>query len=175
MAAPSGEERDTVDAIVGQWRVARPDLDSSPVGVVGRISRASVQVQRRLDEVFAEHGLQPGGFDVLATLRRNGPPHRMSPSQLHRQLMIASGSMTARLDRLEQSGLVAREPDPHDRRGLLVALTPAGLELIDRAYPAHLANEQRVLAALDDDEREALAALLRKLLLHLGDRADPNT
>ena len=120
MSDPPGPPTDSVDRIVAAWREARPDLDPSPIGVVGRVSRTSVRLQRRLDEVFAQHGLQPGGFDVLATLRRNGPPFRMSPSQLHRQLMIASGSMTARLDRLEQAGLVAREPDPSDRRALHV-------------------------------------------------------
>jgi DNA-binding MarR family transcriptional regulator len=172
MSAPSGPPADVVDRIVAAWREARPDLDPSPIGVVGRVSRTAVRLQRRLDEVFAQHGLQPGGFDVLATLRRSGPPYRMSPSQLHRSLMIASGSMTARLDRLEQAGLVAREPDPNDRRALLVGLTPAGFEVIDRAVVDHLANEQRLLAVLDEEERETLAALLRKLLLHLGDEAE---
>ena len=172
MSDPSDPPVDAVDRIVAAWRAERPDLDPSPIGVVGRVSRTSVRLQRRLDEVFAQHGLQPGGFDVLATLRRSGPPYRMSPSQLHRQLMIASGSMTARLDRLEEAGLVAREPDPDDRRALLVTLTPAGFERIERAVVDHLANEQRLLAALDAEERETLAALLRKLLLHLGDGAD---
>jgi DNA-binding MarR family transcriptional regulator len=164
-------ERDAVDLLAEQWRRERPDLDPGPMTVVGRISRAHVRLHREVEALFERHGLPPGGFDVLATLRRAGEPYRLSPTRLHRSLMIASGSMTARLDRLEALRLVERSPDPHDRRALLVGLTPAGRELVDVVIAEHLANEDRLLAGLDRHERAALAALLRKLLLALGDAA----
>ncbi len=163
--------RDAVDLVLEQWRRERPDLDPSPIGVIGRIARTQQRQQRQLDALFERHGLPPGGFDVLATLRRSGAPYRLSPTQLHRALMIASGSVTARLDRLERLGLVERRRDPHDRRGLLVGLTAAGRERVDLVVVDHLANEQRLLAGLDARERETLAGLLRTLLLSLGDEA----
>jgi DNA-binding MarR family transcriptional regulator len=165
------EPRDAVDLVLEQWRRERPELDPSPIGVIGRIARTQLRLQRELDALFERNGLPPGGFDVLATLRRSGGPYRLSPTQLHRALMIASGSVTARLDRLERLGLVERSRDPRDRRALLVGLTVEGRQLVDRVVVDHLANEQRLLAPLDRRERETLAALLRKLLLALGDEA----
>ena len=158
---------DGVDEILAQWRRERPDLDPSPIGVVGRISRLARELERRLEPVYKDHGLEPGWHDLLATLRRNGPPFRMRPTDLTSTLMLTSSGTTKRLDRLEAAGLVAREPDPGDRRGTLIALTEKGRALIDGLTPEHLANEERLLAALAPDEREALAGLLRKLLLGL--------
>jgi DNA-binding MarR family transcriptional regulator len=117
--------------------------------------------------VYREHGLEPGWHDVLATLRRTGAPFRLRPTDLMDALMLTSSGTTKRLDRLERAGLIAREPDPTDRRGTLIALTEKGRELIDGVTAAHLANEERLLAALAADEREQLAGLLRKLLLGL--------
>jgi DNA-binding MarR family transcriptional regulator len=159
--------KDGVDEILEQWRRERPDLDPSPIGVVGRISRLARELEQRLEPVYREHGLEPGWHDVLATLRRQGPPYRLRPSDFSGALMLTSSGTTKRLDRLEQAGLITREPDPQDRRGILITLTPAGLELIDGLTAAHLENERRILAALSDAEQRRLADLLRKLQLGL--------
>jgi DNA-binding MarR family transcriptional regulator len=160
-------ERDGVDLILEQWQRERPDLDASPIGVIGRISRLARELEARLEPVYAEQGLEPGWYDVLATLRRSGPPYRLRPTEFSSALMLTSSGTTKRLDRLEQAGLVARTPDPDDRRGTLITLTAAGRELVDAASEAHLANEHRLLGALSEGERERLAALLRKLLVGL--------
>src|SRR3954453_14250343 len=160
-------ERDGVDRMIEQWSVEWPELDVSPIGVIGRISRLSRELEARLEPVYREHGLEHGWHDVLATLRRTGPPFKLRPTDLTSTLMLTSSGTTKRLDRLEAAGLIAREPDPADRRGTLIALTDKGRELIDGLTPHHLANEDRLLAALDPDERERLAGLLRKLMLGL--------
>jgi DNA-binding MarR family transcriptional regulator len=160
-------ERDGVDEILEQWRRERPELDPSPIGVIGRVSRLARELELRLERVYREHGLETGWHDVLATLRRNGPPYRLRPTDFSGQLMITSSGTTKRLDRLEQAGLIARAPDPDDRRGTLISLTPAGHELIDAVTEAHLDNERELLAALSEDEQRHLADLLRKLQLGL--------
>jgi DNA-binding MarR family transcriptional regulator len=160
-------EKDGVDLILEQWERERPDLDHAPSGVVGRVSRLARELEQRLEPVYREHGLEPGWHDVLATLRRSGPPYRLRPSDFTGSLMLTSSGTTKRLDRLEQAGLIRRDPDPHDRRGVLITLTPAGVELIDGLTAAHMANEARILRALTDAERERLADLLRKLQLGL--------
>ena len=160
-------ERDGVDLIVEQWRRERPDLDPSPIGVVGRVSRLARELEQRLEPVYREHGLEPGWHDVLATLRRSGPPYRLRPTDFAGALMLTSSGTTKRLDRLEQAGLITRAPDPDDRRGTLITLTAAGIALIDSVTAAHLANERRLLEALTDAEQSRLADLLRKLQLGL--------
>ena len=160
-------ERDEVDDIIDQWRRERPELDASPIGVIGRTSRLARALEQRLEPVYREHGLEAGWHDVLATLRRQGPPYRLRPSEFTGALMLTSSGTTKRLDRLEQAGLIAREPDPEDRRGTLITLTAAGRKLIDDVMEAHLANERRLLAALTDAEQRRLADLLRKLRLGL--------
>jgi DNA-binding MarR family transcriptional regulator len=159
--------KDGVDEILEQWRRERPDLDPSPIGVIGRISRLARELEQRLEPVYREHGLEPGWHDVLATLRRSGPPYRLRPSEFTSALMLTSSGTTKRLDRLEQAGLITREADPQDRRGILIRLTPAGLELIDGLTSAHLENERRILAALSEAEQRRLADLLRTLQLGL--------
>jgi DNA-binding MarR family transcriptional regulator len=133
-------DRDGVDEILEQWRRERPDLDPSPIGVIGRISRLARELEQRLEPVYREHGLEPGWHDVLATLRRIGPPHRLRPSDFSGALMLTSSGTTKRLDRLEHAGLIERTPDPDDRRGTLISLTHAGRDLIDSVTAAHLAN-----------------------------------
>jgi DNA-binding MarR family transcriptional regulator len=160
-------QRDGVDLILEQWRHERPDLDSSPIGVIGRISRLARELERRLETVYREQGLEPGWYDVLATLRRNGPPYRLRATDFTGALMLTSSGTTKRLDRLERAGLIARSPDPGDRRGTLITLTPAGRDLVDAATEAHLANERRLLSALSEAEQRRLADLLRKLKLGL--------
>jgi DNA-binding MarR family transcriptional regulator len=156
--------RDDVDAILEQWRAARPELDPSPIGIVGRMSRLARELEARLEPVYRDHGLEPGWHDVLATLRRHGPPFRMRPTDLTASMMLTSSGTTKRL---EAAGLIAREPDPGDRRGTLIALTDEGRRVIDATTGDHLANEARLLAALTPDEQAQLANLLRKLRLGL--------
>jgi DNA-binding MarR family transcriptional regulator len=159
--------RDAVDVITEQWTRERPELDRSPMAVIGRITRASALLQRELEQVFREHGLTGADFDVLATLRRSGAPYRLSPGELSRSTMVTTGGMTKRLDRLAARGLIRRESDPHDRRGLLVSLTDEGHALVDRAVEDHLRNEERLLAGLSAETRAQLVELLRELLLSL--------
>ena len=160
--------RDDVDAIIDQWRVARPELDASPIGIVGRVSRLARELEDRLEPVYKAHGLEPGWHDVLATLRRSGEPYRLRVSDLTASMMIGSSGTTKRLDRLQTHGLIARSPDPGDRRGTLIELTPKGLALIDGVTPAHLDNERELIRALTPGEQETLAELLRKLRLSLS-------
>jgi DNA-binding MarR family transcriptional regulator len=160
-------QRDGVDLILEQWRRERPDLDHSPVGIVGRVSRLARELEQRLEPVYRAHGLEPGWHDVLATLRRSGPPFALRPTDLTNVSMLTSSGTTKRLDKLEQAGLIARSPDPADRRGTLITLTDAGRELIDTLTEAHLENERRILAALSEADQRRLADLLRKLQLGL--------
>ncbi|MBC7857934.1 MAG: MarR family transcriptional regulator [Burkholderiaceae bacterium] len=158
---------DAVDAILEQWRRERPDLETSPMGPVGRLKRCAALLQRKLDRTFSAFGLSSWEFDVLATLRRSGAPYRLAPTVLFSALMITSGTMTHRLQRLEAAGWVRRTPNHSDARSVLVELTPAGLELIDRAVEAHVENERDIvtlippdaLACLDDRLAELLSAL----------------
>lgn len=155
---------DAVDAILAQWRRERPDLDASPMGIIGRLTRCSALMQRRLDEAFSAHGLTIWEFDMLATLRRSGAPYCLAPTALFSTLMVTSGTMTHRMQRLEASGWVERLANPDDARSKLVKLTPAGLELIDRAVGAHVQNEHRILAPLSAADLSALEASLAQLL-----------
>ncbi|MEO0534682.1 MAG: MarR family transcriptional regulator [Cyanobacteria bacterium P01_A01_bin.123] len=156
---------DPVDKILGQWQRERPDLDASPMGVIGRMARLAKHLDRAVQATVSEFGLNPGEFDVLATLRRSGHPYQLSPTDLFKAMMISSGTMTHRIDRLEQSGWVKRIPDPSDRRGTLIELTDKGLSLIEQAVEAHVANLHQILSIFEASERESLALLLRKLLL----------
>lgn len=161
--------QDQVDLILKQWSQERPDLDPSPMGVIGRISRASRYIDQFLQKNFVQFGLISGDFDVLATLRRNGAPYQLTPTALFSSLMLSSGAMTNRLDRLENAGHIERKPHPNDRRGTLVTLTKQGLELIELVVVAHIAHEQQILSSLTSDEQKVLADLLRKILLSFGD------
>lgn len=161
--------QDRIDRILAQWREQRPDLDTRAMGVVGRIQRAASALRPRLDAVHEASGLVGESFDVLAALRRSGPPFQLTPTQLYREMMLTSGAMTNRIDRLEQAGLVARAPDPSDRRGTLVRLTAKGKRLIDAATTRHVINEESLLSALTPREAQQLSDLLRKLLVALGD------
>jgi DNA-binding MarR family transcriptional regulator len=160
-------EGDHVDGILRQWAQERPELDRSPMGVIGRISRASRRLEQALAANLASFGLTNASFDVLASLRRGGPPYRLTPTQLYSSMMVSSGTMTNRIDQVERAGLVVRIRDPMDRRGVLVELTPRGRDLVDAAVTAHVATEHELLSCLTDDERASLGDLLRKLLLRL--------
>jgi DNA-binding MarR family transcriptional regulator len=167
---------DEIDRIVEQWERVRPDLDHTPTETLQRITRLSLLQGVSFARVFAPHGISFGEYLVLAALRRAGPPYRMNPTALFNSVILSSGAMTNRLDRLEAMDLVERQPDPTDRRGRLVALTDRGRELVDTAVAEHLDNERRLLGALDSAEREQLAGLLRKLLVSAPFRElDPAT
>jgi len=133
------------------------------MAIVGRLGRLEKAVRRRLDAVFAEHDLESWEFDVLATLLRTGSPHQLTPGQLLDSMMITSGAMTNRLDRLEERGLVERLKNPDDGRQVLVTLTDAGLATVDAALVDHAANELRLIEALNKSQRRHLVELLRIL------------
>ncbi|MEU6092897.1 MarR family transcriptional regulator [Streptomyces sp. NPDC047085] len=158
------QRKDPVDAIIDQWARVRPDLDTRAMEVFGRIHRLSRAIGDRMEKAYEPYGISRGEFDVLATLRRSGEPYTLSPRELSATLMLTTGGMTGRLDKLERAGLLRRSPDPHDRRGLRVTLTDAGLRLIDEAVGAGLAQQQDALSALDDEQAGQLADLLRNLL-----------
>ena len=163
----SEERRDLVDEILDQWRRERPDLDCGPMEVFGRLNRLDRASNALIEVRLGEHGLSRGEFDVLATLRRRGEPYTLAPTALARWMMLSSAAMTNRVDRLEAAGLVERRPDPGDRRGLLVALTLDGMQVVDAAVADHVENERRLLEPLSEEEQRTLNALLRKLLLGL--------
>ncbi|MEU9268260.1 MarR family transcriptional regulator [Streptomyces sp. NPDC048251] len=165
MSSPQPPRKDPVDAIIEQWATVRPDLDTGAMEVFGRISRLARAMGDRLEKAYAALGIGRGEFDVLATLRRSGEPYTLSPRQLSATLMLTTGGMTGRLDKLERAALLRRSPDPHDRRGLQVTLTEKGLDVVDRAVGAGLAAQTEALAAALDTERVGqLADLLRELL-----------
>jgi DNA-binding MarR family transcriptional regulator len=158
-------EHDAVDRIVAQWARERPELDTRPMAVIGRLHRLAGLLDEELRSVFAAADLGNGDFDVLATLRRSGAPFQLTPGELSASMMVTSGAVTKRVDRLERKGLVERTVSVADRRGREIRLTGAGRALVDELVVDHWANEDRLLAALDPRERDLLAALLRKLLL----------
>ncbi|HKU95340.1 MAG TPA: MarR family transcriptional regulator [Vineibacter sp.] len=155
---------DRVDDIIAQWKRERPDLNVRPMELIGRLRRISQHLSREMDKTFAQHGLTGASFDVLATLRRSGPPYSLSPGDLLATMMITSGTMTHRIDQLEKAGLVERAHNPADGRGVIIALTRRGLALIDTAVAAHVQTQARLTAALSKQEYAALNAMLRKYL-----------
>jgi DNA-binding MarR family transcriptional regulator len=155
---------DAVDAITEQWGRVRPDLQTDAMATFGRIYRLSRAMGDRIEQCYAAFGIGRGEFDVLATLRRADAPYTLSPRELTATLMLTTGGMTGRLDKLERAGLVTRSPDPNDRRGLRITLTPTGLDVIDRAVGAGLVIQQEALAGFAPDEVDTLNRLLRRLL-----------
>lgn len=155
---------DKIDHIIQQWDTERPDLDFFAMALIGRLKLASTLVMPQLQRVFDEYQLSAGEFDVLATLRRSGVPFTLSPTELYDTLLITSGTMTHRLKLLESRGLISRLPNKKDSRSLLVQLTDTGLDLIDKAVTAHVANETVILSGLSDDEKQTLDIGLRALL-----------
>ena len=163
----TAQTRDEVDDLVAAWQAERPDLDVKPLQVLSRVSRLARHLDRARRSAFADHGLEPWEFDVLAALRRQGPPYELSPGALLRTTLVTSGTMTNRVDKLEEAGLVHRRRDPEDKRGMLVTLTPAGQAQVDAALDDLLESEQALLASLPEDSRQTLADLLRILLAPL--------
>jgi DNA-binding MarR family transcriptional regulator len=160
-------EPDAVDRLVSQWADERPDLDLKTMATVARVLNLARRIEGRLAAYAAEHGLSIPEADVLFTLRRAGSPYRLSPSEIAEALLVPSGTMTNRLDRLEQQGLIERLPHPTDRRSMEVQLTARGRKLVDDAVTGHVANEQQMLAALSERDRRTLDRLTSSLLAHL--------
>lgn len=156
--------RDEVDELVAAWARERSDLDLTPVEVFSRIGRLSRRLDLARKDAFAASGIESWEFDVLAALRRAGQPYELSPGKLLRETLVTSGTMTNRVDRLTTRGFVERLPDPNDRRGVLVRLTPEGKIAVDAAFEALLEAERALMPDLDDAERDQLATLLRRLL-----------
>ena len=158
---------DHIDRLRAQWAAELPDLDTGGMEVIGRARRVTLRSRPAIEAVFARHGVDTGEFDVLSTLRRSGPPYRLRPTELYRSLMISSGGLTDRLNRLTKAGLIRRPPSPEDGRSLLVELTAAGAALAEAALREDMAVEAAMLAHLTLAERGTLAGLLRKLDLSL--------
>lgn len=161
---------DRIDHILGQWQQELPQVDISPLAVTGRVLRMARLLEKHRETLLADYGLSVWSFDVLATLRRQGPPYQLKPTDLYGLLMLSSGAMTNRIDRMEQDGLVERLRDAEDRRSVIVQLTPKGIELAETVMPVLFAKERDLLAQFTDpDELETFVALLRRLLLSLED------
>jgi DNA-binding MarR family transcriptional regulator len=175
MGRRPGGLRDEVDELVARWRTERPDLDVEPLQVLSRVSRLARHLDRARTAAFASHGLQAWGFDVLSALRRQGPPYQLTPGALLHATLVTSGTMTNRVDRLAEAGLVSRHPDPQDKRGVLVALTARGLAVVDAALEDLLRSERELLTGLDLAQRRELAALLRILLAPFDAGQTPDT
>jgi DNA-binding MarR family transcriptional regulator len=157
--------RDEVDDLIAAWRQERPDLDVEPLAVLSRVSRLARHLDIARRGAFAAHGLESWEFDVLSALRRSGPPYQLTPGVLLRATLVTSGTMTNRIDRLTEAGLVSREPDPRDRRGVLVTLSERGKAVVDAAFTDLLDREQALLSRLDSGQRHVLADLLRVMLV----------
>ncbi|TDE53205.1 MarR family transcriptional regulator [Nonomuraea mesophila] len=160
---------DSVSAVLEQWRRERPDIDPWPIGVVGRIMRISRMWDKEIKDFLAGEGLDPGEFDVLSTLRRSGAPYELTAGTFLKTSLVTTGAITLRVDKMHDKGLVVRTRDENDRRSVRIRLTDHGLEVIDRVLPLHIANEARLLQALDPDEREQVGAALSTLLESYGD------
>ena len=164
---------DEVDRLIRAWRVERPHLDLGPMHVLSRVSRLAQHLDRVRRQVFANHGLSVWEFDVLAALRRSGPPYQRSPGQLVRETLVTSGTMTNRIDRLAARGLLERQADPRDRRGVQVRLTDEGRQRVDGAIEGLLAREHELLAGLDEGDRRRLGDLLRVVVAPFDDASRP--
>ncbi|QEO15402.1 winged helix-turn-helix transcriptional regulator [Agromyces intestinalis] len=158
-------DSDEVDRIVGDWERERGDLDFAPLQVFSRVDRLSKHLDRARKHAFTQSGLESWEFDVLSALRRAGAPYRLSPKALLQQTLVSSGTMTNRIDRLVSRGLVSRQTDPHDGRGILVEMSAAGLTRVDAAITRLVDAEAELLAGLPSGEQRRLASLLRKLSL----------
>ncbi|WP_204139604.1 MarR family winged helix-turn-helix transcriptional regulator [Halomicronema sp. CCY15110] len=156
--------QDRIDEILTQWQQEAPDLDLSSLAVVGRILRLARLLEKQRETVLADFDLNVWSFDMLATLRRQGPPYQLKPTDLYGLLMLSSGAMTNRIDRLEKEGLVTRLRDPNDRRSVMVQLTDQGMQRVDTVMPVLFERENQLLTELSETETETLIALLKRLL-----------
>ncbi len=163
-----------IDKIKAQWAKQRPDLDTEPMALIGRISRLSAHLSEEMGKTFARHGLNSASFDMLATLLRSGPPHALSPNQLLETMMVTSGTMTNRIDQLEKDDLVARVRNPDDKRSVLVQLTPKGRRIIDAAVTDHVETQKKLVSGLSEAERSNANKLLQTYLMALQNAQSTN-
>lgn len=161
-------QMDDVDHLLNQWKHERPELDVLAMGIFGRLWRINAIASKAIEHVHLKYGLTQPEFDVLATLRRSGEPYLMSPTALYTALLLSSGAMTNRLDKLTARGLIFREPSPEDRRSIMVGLTKQGLAIIDETIAEHVANEESLLKSLTLEQQQQLADLLRVLLVNIS-------
>ncbi len=155
---------DHVDHILKQWRQERPELDVAPMGTIGRIKRLNHALMRTMEKTWSKYGLTDASFDVLATLRREGAPYALSPSDLMASTMVTSGTMTHRINLLEKAGLIERVKNPEDGRGFLISLSQRGYDLIDEAVAAHVETQAQLVSSLSPTQREQLDELLKQFL-----------
>lgn len=160
--------RDVVDRLLDQWRAARPDLDSSPLEVVGRVIVLAQHLERGVEAALEKHNLTLGQFDILATLRRHGKKGGLTPTQLLESVVLSSGGMTARLDALAQAGCIYRKPNPADRRMVVIELTAKGRRVIDSSTKTRFKEAKSSLPPLDAAEMTALTGLLRRWLAQVA-------
>ncbi|MCA2376187.1 MarR family transcriptional regulator [Agrobacterium genomosp. 3 str. RTP8] len=164
------DKGDHVDRLRGQWAQELPDIDTEPMAIFGRAKRLSNLLAPSIEDTFARFGLDRGEFDVIATLRRSGPPYQLTPTEMYTTLMLSSGGLTHRLDRLEKAGLIERRKSTLDGRSIVVCLAPAGIDLAEKAFREDMASEVGFLQGLNPEERKNLAALLKKLVLDIESR-----
>jgi DNA-binding MarR family transcriptional regulator len=164
MDTTDAQPTDVIDDLLAVWRETRPDLDPTPLGVGGRVIVLAQHLEESVEAALGKHGLTLGQFDILATLRRNGPRGGLTPSRLLESVLLSSGGMTARLDKLEEAGLILRTPDASDRRMVVIELTPKGKRVIDAATATRFAEAKASLPPLSAGEMQMLAGLLRKWL-----------
>ena len=156
---------DDTDRVIHQWARVRPDLDVSSIGVIARLARLHAIIDEEMEAFFAEHVVTKPTFSLLVALVRIDQPGGVSQRRLANEMRLTPGTVSARVDRMVRDGLVARAPDPSDKRGSLVSLTERGREVFEVVVPAYLANEARLLGSLTADEQATLAGVLRKLLV----------
>lgn len=159
-----------IEGIRTQWAKQRPDIDTGPMGMIGRVVRLSALYSEEMGKTFAKHGLSAASFDVLATLLRSGPPYVLSPNQLLATMMVTSGTMTNRIDQLEKDGFVERVPNPEDKRSVRVQLTESGIRKIDVAVTDHVVVQKRLVEGLSELDQSKLNTILDKCLSSFGDR-----
>lgn len=167
------EQKDIVDRHLDEWAREFPDMDTATEGLVERIGKLARYFERSMSETARAYGFTIQDWELLSALRRVGPPYRLSPTQLASDLMLSSGAMTARLDRLERAGLIRRRPDPADRRATRIELTEKGSRLWGEAVDVQADKERLIAAALNDKEKETLNRLLRRLMLTFEATAGP--
>lgn len=161
---------DHVDKALEQWASERPDLDTQSMAITGRILRIAAFFQEEMQKTFQQFGLNRASFDLMATLLRTGSPYCLSPNELLASSMVTSGTMTNRIDRLVDAGLVNRTQNNHDKRSFSIALTDKGYELINKAIEAHTQTLCRLTTAIPDEEHSMLVSLLKKITLHFEDK-----
>lgn len=161
------DDNDRIETLVGQWAQQNPDIDRQAMALLARLTRAAELVNARTDHLAAAYGVNRGDGDVMFTLRRAGEPFRLSPTSIARSLLMTTGTMTGRLDRLEKRGLITRVPNAEDRRSLDIELTAEGLRLVDEAVAQHTASQQKVVSVFTAADRAELDRLMRMLITHL--------